>query len=467
VTFDINIFTDLKNEIMIILKKLSLARTGLNPLLRTKLITLTMISVFVFGLAGTVSGKWIEDKYTLPNTYERIGSSKMRSDLMAEKSVNYKFNKKISREVLENYLDRSMTIQSLLTGRGNFDDNLRMIKNTGAKFIGRAVCQWGGEAGIMKNLEQEKDLIPKVHQVDPDVILQACVFEIVTDQVNQVPVPDWAFKALNMPVEKRNFRYESMLYPDGQFKNQWGRGSVPDVSQPETQLYFFFQAASYINIGIEAIHFGQVELMNKNDKNLEHYSKVLDLIRKYAKKHARRGMIICDAHVPGGGFLREGKLLMDFHSFPMRIMEVSGKPEEAILKVGYTDALFNRSKGGLTYSGWTCEHLPYLVEFDNFGVSRKPGVENAGGFWVWGYDEISWFAHQNKDYRAKWLQYAYDWIQKTDPNGHLEMPGGRQTTSPLDKKRWYAANNHSESVPDGHGDEDTIRDIWAKGRIKN
>lgn len=390
------------------------------------------------------------------------------SNALCRESADFKFDKKITREVLENYLERSMTIQSLLIGEGNFEDNLRMIKNTSAKFIGRAVCQWGNEAEMRKNLEKEKELIIKVHQVDPDIVLQACIFEIVTGQVNQIPIPDWAFQVLGLPVEKRNFNYERMLYPDGQFKNQWGKGSVPDVSQSETQLYFFFQAASYINIGIEAIHFGQVELMNKNDKNLDCYSKVLGMIRQYALKHARRGMIICDAHVPGGGFLREGKLLMDFHSFPMRIMEVAGKPEEAILKVGHTDALYNRSKGGMTYSGWSCEHLPYLVEFDNYGVSSNPGKELAGGipFWVWGYDEISWFAHQPREYRTAWLWYAYKWIHETDKNGHLEMPGGRQTTSPLDKKKWYAANNASNAVPYGHGDEDTIRDIWAGRGIK-
>jgi hypothetical protein len=417
-----------------------LSRSGFFTILLPKLIALTIFVLIPLSTSGEIPGK----------------------------PADFKFNNKISREVLENYLDRSMTIQSLLVGGRNFDDNLRMIKNTGAKFIGRAICQWGGEAEIIKNLAQAEDLIPKVYQVDSDIILQACIFEIVTDQVNLVAIPDWAFRAMNIPVEKRNFRYESMLYPDGQFINHWGKGSVPDVSRPETQLYFFFQAASYINIGIEAIHFGQVELMNKNDRNLDNYAKLLDLIRAYAKKHARRRMIICDAHVPGGGFLRNGKLLMDFHSFPMRIMEVPGKPEEAILKVGHTDALYNRSKGGLTYSGWNCNHLPYLVEFDNYGVSEKPGAEQAGGipFWVWGYDEISWFAHQTKEYRTRWLWYAYNWIQETDPNCHLEMPGSRQTTSPLDKKSWYSANNASAAIPDGHGDEDTIRDIWAKGRTQ-
>jgi len=379
----------------------------------------------------------------------------------------YKFDKKISRVVLENYLDRSVTMQSLLVGKGNFDDNLRMIKNIGAKFIGRAVCQWGEEADIPKNLQQEKELAARVHASDPDIILQACIFEIVTPQVDQLAVPDWAFTALNMPVQKRNFSYADMLYPDGKFKNQWGKGSVPDVSRSETKLFFYYLAVSYINIGIEGIHFGQVELMNKNDLHLDSYAQILTLIRDYANKHARRHMIICDSHVPSGGFVRNGKLLMDFHAFPLRIMETPDKPEEAMLKVGHTDALYLRSKGGITPSGWTCEHLPYLVEFDNYGVSKKPGQANAGDipFWVWGYDEISWFAHQNKQYRTQWLHYAYDWVKKTDPNGHLEMPGGRQTTSPLDKKRWYYANNPGPAVPDGHGDEDTIRDIWAAASV--
>jgi len=382
-------------------------------------------------------------------------------------SENYTFNQTISREVLENYLDRSMTIQSLLVGRGNFEDNLRMIENTGVKFIGRAVCQWAGEGSMLANFEKERELILRVHAIDPEIILQACIFEIISENVSQIPIPDWCFKEMGMPVEKRNFDYQKMLYPDGQFVKHWNeRSSVPDVSQPETQLYFFYQAATYINMGIEAIHFGQVELMNKNDKNLDHYAGVLAKIREYAKNHARRGMIICDAHVPGGGFLYDGDyLLMDFHSFPLRIKEI-GNPEEAMLEVGHTDALFLRSKGGRTYSGWTCESLPYLVEFDNFGAGRNPGQKSSGGssIWTWGYDEITWFAHQNQEYRHQWLRYAYEWLKKTDPNGWLEMPGGRQVTFSSTERGWYACNNKSAAMPEGYGDEDVIQDIWNAGR---
>jgi hypothetical protein len=379
----------------------------------------------------------------------------------------FQFDRTISREVLENYLSRAITMEGLLNGRGDLDDNIRMLKSIGAKFIGRSLCLWGGEANLLRNLERAKQQLPKVHAADPEMILQACIFEIVTTQVEQVPVPDWAFAALGRPVEKRNFRYADMLYPNGRFKDHWRRGnSVPDVSRPETKLWFFFLGASYINVGCEAIHLGQTELMNHNDRNLDHYSEVLSLIRSHAAKHARRHMVLLDSHVPSGGLVRDGRLLMDFHSFPLRIMEVPDKPQEAILKVGFSDGIYGRSKGGMTFSGWKCEHLPYLVEIDNWGVSRQPGQPKAGGIWIWGYDEITWFAHQSREYRAKWLRYARDWVRRTDPNGFLQMPGSRTVRSPRDGMRWYYANKPGTAVPDGLGDEEAIRAIWAADAAK-
>ena len=186
------------------------------------------------------------------------------------------------------------------------------------------------------------------------MVLQACVFEIVSTQVEQVPVPDWAFAALGRPAETRNFRYADMIYPESQRRN-WGRNaSLPDVSRPETKLWFYFLAASFINVGCEAIHFGQAELMNGNDPKLEHWAEVLKLTRAYAAKHARRHFVLCDAHVPRGGLVRDGQLLFDFHSFPLRIEELPDKPREAQLRVGYTDAIYGHSKGGITPSGWRC-----------------------------------------------------------------------------------------------------------------
>src|SRR5262249_50852237 len=133
----------------------------------------------------------------------------------------YRFDGKMPRDVLESYLSRSISMEGLLNGRGDFEDNVRMLKATGAKFIGRSLCVWGGEANLLRNLERAKPLVAKVHAADPEMILQACVFEVVTKQVEQLPVPDWAFKALGREVEKRNFRYADMLYADGRRQDQW------------------------------------------------------------------------------------------------------------------------------------------------------------------------------------------------------------------------------------------------------
>ena len=143
-------------------------------------------------------------------------------------------------------------MQSLFAGRGDLEDDLRMLTSIGAKFIGRSLCLWGGEANLLSNLEKAKQQIPNVVKADPEMLLEACIFENVTTQVEQVAVPDWAFTALGLPLEKRNFRYADMLYPDGQRVDQWRPGSsVPDVSQPETKLWFYFLAASSIDAGFK------------------------------------------------------------------------------------------------------------------------------------------------------------------------------------------------------------------------
>jgi len=382
-------------------------------------------------------------------------------------SPAYRFDRTMSRQVLESYLSRAISMEGLLNGRGDLEDNVRMLNHVGAKFIGRALCLWGGEANLMANLERAKQQASSVLEDDPDRVLQACIFEIVTTQVDQVPVPDWAFTALGQPVETRNFRYADMIYPSGRFKDHWRTGqSVPDVSRPETQLWFYFLGGSYIDVGCEAIHLGQTELMNHNDRNLDHYAEVLTLIRSHAAEKARRHMVLCDSHVPSGGLVKDGQLLMDFHSFPLRIMEVPDKPQEAILKLGFSDGIYGRSKGGITFSGWKCDQLPYLVEIDNWGVSRQPGKPNAGSIWIWGYDEITWFAHQSQQYRSNWLQYAWNWVRRIDPQGYLQMPGSRTLRSPLDEMRWYHANDPSPAVPEGFGDEAAIRAVWTTDPVK-
>jgi hypothetical protein len=377
-------------------------------------------------------------------------------------AVDDRFDATISEPVLRNYLSRAITVGDLLAGRGNLTDNIRMLKATGAKYAGRSLLVWGDEIHLVEKLERAKHNAAKVHEAAPDIILEGCVFEIVSWEVGRIAVPDWVFKAFGRSVEKRNFRYEEIIYAGGRGRDQWGKGaSVPDVSRPETKLWFFFLAASEIDAGMEAIHFGQVELMNGNDPRNEHWQQVLTLVRAYAAKHARRHLVLCNAHVPSGGLVRDDRLLLDFHAFPLRIVEVADHPQQGELRAGFIDSIYGRSKGGIAPSGWRCDHLPYLVELDNWGASDKPGQANVGGCWVWGYDEIGWFARQTKSYRDDWLWYAWKWVRQHDAAGYLEMPGIRDLASPVDGRRTYYANRPSEAVPDGFDQEETIRAIWA------
>jgi len=49
---------------------------------------------------------------------------------------------------------------------------------------------------------------------------------------------------------------------------------------------------------------------------------------------------------------------------------------------------------------------------------------------------------------------------KTDPNGHLEMPGTRMITCPNETLRTYFANTKSTDCPVGYSQEETIKKIW-------
>src|SRR3546814_6225332 len=82
---------------------------------------------------------------------------------------------------------------------------------------------------------------------------------------------DWSSDVCSsdlIPAEDRNFSDEQMLNPDGVLVNHWGVGaSVPDISQLETRMFFYYMACRYMEAGIEALHFGQAELMAMTDRD--------------------------------------------------------------------------------------------------------------------------------------------------------------------------------------------------------
>jgi hypothetical protein len=409
--------------------------------------------------------------FLLPSCAKNNQDENENDDLPMVRSYEFS-NGIIPQNVLESYLSRSITQAEFLSSEPFYndgvypdpDDDTRMLLNVGAKFIGRSIYSWNfpEHFNYPDFLGNAKTKIDELHRIDPEIVFQAAIFEIVSTKVEVLTIPDWVFEAFDLPFEERNFNYSNMLNKEGLFVDHWGKGaSVPDISRIETQMFFYFMACKYMEIGIEAIHFGQVELMAMQDTtNYACWSSLLQKVRNAALDKARRGTIICDGHLPSGGIVIDGKHIFDFVSFPLRPKEIIGDPQMAELKKFYLDAMYGRTKGGITPSGWTCDRLPYLVEFDNWGISDHPGEADINDIWVWGYDEISWFSNQPEEYRNYFLHYTVDWIKNVDPVGYLQMPGSRVTTG-SDAGR-YRANTKSENCKVGKNQEETIKKIWEE-----
>ncbi|RKX35103.1 MAG: hypothetical protein DRP64_19545, partial [Verrucomicrobia bacterium] len=374
-------------------------------------------------------------------------------------TTDYTFNTTISREVLERYLARSITMMNLMTWDLDiYADQMRMIDNIGAKFLGRAFIGWAANNWHVSMMDNFGYRIQDIHNIDPEIIVQGTIFEIITDTISGVEIPYWVFDEFGLPQEDRSFSYDAIRYANDLYKDHWFPGaSVPDMSRLETKMWFYYWARKYIDQGYEAIHFGQVKLMDDNDPTHAHWWDMLTRVRNYAANNARRGMVLCDSHTHG--VLYNDSLLFDFHSFPLRPKENCGLSLDASLVLNHLDSIYGNSTSGWTSSGWYATGgLPYLVEVDNFGVSASPGTCNTSSIFVWGYDEITWFAETAPSYRDDWLEYAYDWVRSNDDNGFFQLPGCRN----IGNNDYYYANTPSANMPLGFGQEEKIKYIWNR-----
>lgn len=414
---------------------------------------------------------------------------------------NFDFNGPIPKDVLNNYLSRAVTHNGLaaFAGYGNvpaggnpdFEDDFRMLINIGAMFIGRAAHVWG-YADDTFHYNEAARIADIVHDHDPRIILQACVFEAVyKDNVNAISIPSWVFQAFDMPVENRKFRYSDMLFTQGLYVDQWGtNGSIPDLTRLETQMWFYYRCAKYIDAGYEAIHLGQLSPMTRLDPGKLQLAALLSKVRAYAAEHARRKWVILDAHIYSAGeatYIKSGKvhLLLDFHSFPLRPKDnftgsktASDGFQPAILEKNFGDAIYGRSAGGIHPAGWETDYNPFLCEFDNSGYDKLNRDKNLGGMWPWGYDEITWFSKQPPKRRDEILIDFYAWINTNYTYGNIQMPtrvplafpftvyyeSEEYGSTPFNNIHFFKANTQSPNSLTSFSLEKTIKNIW---RIAN
>ncbi|MBQ7840450.1 MAG: hypothetical protein IJ390_08220 [Lachnospiraceae bacterium] len=391
--------------------------------------------------------------------------------------MNFTFDYKIEKEVLENYLSRAVTAANLFA-TATLEDDLRVIQKLGIKFLGRASGIWYMVQDDDEHFAQSKYLADRVHEQDPEIILQACIFEMITQNIETVRIPDQVQAAFGFEPTDRCFRLEDTLFGEepADFSNlreeKSKRGGIPDLSRTETQMWFYYRATRYIDCGFEALHMGQLHLYTANDRGMKKTAELFAKIRAYAAMHARRHLVLMDAH--SHGVVIGGKSLLDYNAMPFTskpIMEAEGK-KLALVREGY-------SEGGENPSGWCAETMPYLMEYDNWGgkmvddINACPREKLARIDW-WGYDQIGWFANQSKADREHFLEYTYNWVEINNPNAYFEVPFRRMLSDAAvpvkradnqkeDLQRDYQLNNPSADCPMGFGEEDMVAALWKRG----
>ena len=378
-----------------------------------------------------------------------VGGIFVNISASADTTSKFYFNGSMSKEVLRNYVSRAVSHQCLAVNANKidplFEEDLRMLRRIGAKYIGRAATySWAGNLNknqIEYHYTLAKEQAAKIHAADPEMILQAGIFEIVyKGTVNATAVPDYVFEAFDQPVESRNFDFKKMVFPKGTIDEKgedrgigsWGsdQSGVPDIAQLETKMYFYNQITKYIDAGFEAFHMGQAEMMMlyRGNTYASHWDELLTKARAYAKKHARRGVALFDYHsdITSGGIKVEDRLIFDVQGAGAVPNET--KIEEGAMMAELTSASdcwlswIGRSEGGIHPLGFEIESNFTIVEFDNYGGNGNPGVATPNAFYNWGFDDITWFAVQPKWYRDQFLIESADFLKSNclDSNGNQQ-----------------------------------------------
>lgn len=382
---------------------------------------------------------------------------------------NYTFDTNISKEILENYLSRSVSA-AFFIHTNTLEDDLRALKNMGVKFVGRASGIWEPDASDEEHFVKSKYLADRIHEVDPEIILQACIFEAVYHYEDRFKVPDYVFEAFGLPVEERGFRVKDMLFPEQPKGSIWGdEGGLPDLNRLEARMWFYYRATRYIDAGYEALHMGQIHLYTANDRGMKKMAQLMQMIRDYAKVHARRHKVLMDAHSHGINI--GGKLLLDYHAMPFTKVALLDRQGEKLVMVreGF-------SEGGKNPNGWSDDVMPFLMEYDNWGgkvlddFSKYSYEERATKDW-WGYDQIGWFANQDEKGQRHFLEYTYKWTAINNVNAYFQVPFRRTLDKAAvkmlradngewDYQDYYQINTKSKDCPMGFNQEETVKRLW-------
>lgn len=382
----------------------------------------------------------------------------------------YYFCNSISRSTLNKYLNKaaaySYVTEDTYCTSPEFDEDIEMLNRLQPKWLGRVAGQWWDCGSNDPNEFSNAEIIAdRIHtEVNEYIILQAGIYENVNPALSatgdwNVQIPNYVLTEFGQPTTPTQF-FEHDLITYNSYSN------IPDLSKLQARMWFYYRATKYIDAGYEALHFGIFNIMNDNDPRNEHWNNLLVKIRAYATTHARRGIVLTDAHVEQcmsgndkpylfDAAMSQIKFLFDYLSVTMEPDEY-GVPisnpanpffdnKDRQVKINENACtIYAEQYGGNTAQAWGWSYsdshpLPTLIEFDNGGanVFDCEGLKTIDGFQcnidddpeletpeylTWGFGgESVWFPLQSDGYRNYFNTYAHSTIKEISPDLFLRM----------------------------------------------
>lgn len=404
--------------------------------------------------------------------------------------------KKLTKAVLEAYLDRAIVHMSGTSKEPEVysDRSRQFLEDTGTKFIHWADLGWV-RFYTQADWDRLTPQIDAVHGTDwgSEVIYECGIMEAIgRNEINKTPIPDWLLKILDDlnvnsvrklgPNGKGFFSYEAMFDRNAADwpKNLIGlwasapeyEQSVPDITMLETQIYYAYLIAEYLDAGFEGIMFGQTMLTGARDKDNAALNALCKFAKKWASARAYRHAVTLTSHVYNGvdypkSPASKAKPLFTHLTWPSR-PSYSEKPPYTMQFGPDVKKTAKRYGGDEIIHLLSLPHdLPILIEIDNYG--GDPQINDFQD------DDITAYARKTPEERRAYLKrYYFDsrkW-KNVDGNArvHFALPGYRCLIKSIslytmpDGQPSKPVNFYVPFREDG-GEEDTIRDLFAHARL--
>jgi Secretion system C-terminal sorting domain len=418
-------------------------------------------------------------------------------------------NRYLSRAVNMDYFSHMLLFRKL-ENRPRYDSTLKMLVDINAQLIVRASSAWFIEHSFARGQEfhtLNKTLVTDINRAYDNAnlrrpIIQAGIFEGVTDLVNSVEIYDDIvneFLPYMTPTEIALYKTNNISTPKRKFNNEnmWVSFSDNnlDIRKIELQMWMFYQAKEHIDAGYKSLHMGQatnVYATSDKDVNYLILERLLTIIRQYAQSKGTF-IIMCEEapYVNGRVSAKSGitgRYLFDFDSRAMRIREFSltgspntsgdtynctspvdrfqfiGTPCENMTYPGVVDPCvingFGGSTSGIAPNGQFVSQLPYIVHFDFPGISNTPLAASDGSDSnCYGMADTRWFAgYLNPNCQNFWWQKFYcERRNYHDGNGFLLAPGLLLSNPAVGVDFSTASFN----LTDNPSLQTTVKDTWA------